>query len=162
MLCIGTHTELVVEHMRYAQLGIGVLALLLAAFGCLSPPAARTLEFKAHNLYLSVEMAVTAAQVETGLMGRTHMGERSGMLFDMGHAYRPSFWMYRTLIPLDAVFLDENFTVVDIQSMTPCRSDDARTCPFYTSRGVARFVLEVNAGFCEKNNIKIGDKARLE
>lgn len=154
--------------MGCGQLGIGVLALILMTSGCLlfpPPPVSsslRTLEFQARNLSLPVEMPATAEQIRTGLMGRTHLDGNGGMLFDMGHSYRPSFWMYRTIIPLDAVFLDENFTVVDIQSMTPCRSNDSRACPVYTSRGIARYVLEVNGGFCAKNGIKIGDQARLE
>ncbi len=142
--------------------------LLALSFGCLGPSAAppsfRTLEFKSHDISLSVEMAATPAQIETGLMGRTFLDERSGMLFDMGPApaYRPTFYMYRTLIPLDAIFLDEGMSVVDIQSMAPCLSERASGCQRYTSRAPARFVLEVNGGFCEKNGIKIGDKARLE
>ncbi len=144
-----------------------VLLLLVFSSGCLSlqpassAPSFRTLSFA--NATLSVEMAATKAQIETGLMGRTSLGGRSGMLFDMGSGRTaPSFYMYRTLIPLDAIFLDENMYVVDIQSMTPCASEDSRACKIYTSRVPARYVLEVNAGFADKNGIKIGDKANLK
>ncbi len=136
MACIGT-----------AQSGTGM--------------AVRHLSFDSHNAALAVEIADTPQEIDTGLMGRTHLDENSGMLFDLGSVQTAHFYMYRTLIPLDAVFLDGDMKVVDIQTMTPCKSENAKDCPWYNSRAPVRFVLEVNAGWAEKEGIAAGDTARL-
>ena len=150
--------------------------MILAIFGLLSTMAclgtaqggsgpagfgSRPMFFDAHNLTLEVEIANTTSEIDTGLMGRTHLDNDSGMLFDLGSMQTAHFWMYHTLIPLDAIFLDEDMRVVDVQTMTPCESDNAGDCAQYDSRAPARFVLEVNAGFAGREGIKIGETARL-
>jgi uncharacterized membrane protein (UPF0127 family) len=76
------------------------------------------------------------------------------MLFIFPEEMPRSFWMKDTLIPLDMIFISAYLVIVDITTMQPCATDP---CPDYTSRQPARYVLEVNAGYCRSRNIAIGD-----
>ncbi len=92
-----------------------------------------------------------------GLQGRSHLPLDEGMLFVFEEAGKYSFWMKKTLIPLDIIWIDSDFVVVDIKNNTqPCKSD---FCPTFTSSQKAKYVLEINAFLAEENGIKVGDKA---
>ena len=59
--------------------------------------------------------------------------------------------------PIDVIWLDENYRVVDI-------AQDVRPDSFpkvFDPQGPAKYILEVNAGFSGRNNIKIGDRLEL-
>jgi uncharacterized membrane protein (UPF0127 family) len=140
------------------------LAFIIIFSGCLGSQLEfghGKLFFERQNITLLVELATTQEQIRQGLMYREHLGENEGMLFDMGFSSRHSFWMYNTLIPLDAIFLDEQMRIVDMQTMVPCGSSNPSLCPSYTSKALARYVLEVNSGFAKRHGLKVGDKARL-
>lgn len=106
----------------------------------------------------AVELAKTPAAREAGLMNRTSLGEKSGMLFVFDSAEEYNFWMKNTLIPLDIIWIDENLKVVAVKTAEPCRED---FCEVYAPDRAALYVLEVNAGEAEKNNVKVGDSARF-
>lgn len=107
---------------------------------------------------IQVEIADTELERETGLMNRESLQENSGMLFVYPDSEIRSFWMKNTLIPLDIIFIDENLEIVDIKNALPCYSEP---CALYTSSLPAKYVLEVNSGFSEENNISIGEKVSL-
>ncbi len=102
---------------------------------------------------LQVEVANSSATRMKGLMGRKSLDEYSGMLFAFGGPGRYGFWMMNTSIPLDAVYLSQNGTVVDIVQMDPC---GLIGCPVYYPKADASYVLEVNQGFSERHGIEIG------
>ena len=64
-----------------------------------------------------------------------------GMLFDKGTWSSSGFWMKNTYIPLDILFLDDTFTVIDIlYDMKPLDT---------TNRNINkpwRYAIEINAG----------------
>ena len=67
--------------------------------------------------------------------------------------------MKETLIPLDMIWMDYARRVVFIAAdVPPCKSDP---CPTYTPPRDALYVLEVNAGYTQKNSIKVGDAAEF-
>ena len=91
-------------------------------------------------------------------MFRSHLNESSGMLFVFPDEQKRRFWMKNTLMPLDIIFISSNFTIVDIkQNFAPCQTDP---CETYTSKEPAQYVLEVNAGFVDRNNVSIGNHIR--
>jgi uncharacterized protein len=98
------------------------------------------------------EVAVTDAQHEAGLMNRNTLGTNDGMLFVFQDAQTRYFWMKNTNIPLDMIFVGTDKIIVDINENTTPQS----TVP-YASAGPARYVLEVNGGYCASKNINIGD-----
>ena len=106
---------------------------------------------------IDCEVAQDSAAVQKGLMFRKHLTAHQGMLFIFPQSSNWSFWMKNTLIPLDIIFIDEKFRVIDIiEDCDPCEEDQ---CEHFCSRG--KYVLEVPAGFCRKNEIDLGLKIKL-
>ena len=104
---------------------------------------------------INVEIADDNEERINGLMFREKLDENSGMLFIFENGEYQTFWMKNTLIPLDMIFIDENFQIVDIKNAIPCKEE---RCDSYKSSKPAKYVLEVNKGFTIKNNIKLGDR----
>jgi uncharacterized protein len=110
------------------------------------------LTFLKNQEKLTIEIADNDAETTQGLMYRRSMPDSCGMVFIMPNYEPQKFWMKNTYIPLDIIFLDESKKIVTIQ---------ANTTPF-SEAGVesydkAKFVLEVNAGYCKLKGIKKGD-----
>jgi uncharacterized membrane protein (UPF0127 family) len=66
------------------------------------------------------------------------------------------YYMKNTFIPLDIAFIDDNFKIIDIQTMQPL---DETTV---ASRGKAMYALEANKGFFKRVGLKVGDKLEFE
>ncbi len=92
---------------------------------------------------LQVEIATTPSQREYGLMNRTSLELDKGMLFVFETEAIHTFWMKNTLIPLDMIWIKKDWTVVDIQTAQPCKTD---SCPSSTPSWSGLYVLETNAG----------------
>lgn len=100
-------------------------------------------QVKVGNTTFTVEIADTSPLRQKGLMFRESMPLDAGMLFFFNRANTWSFYMKNTLLPLDIIWLDEEWSVVDIQTVQPCGTQTP--CPTYTPKGNAQYVLEVNA-----------------
>lgn len=129
-----------------------LLCAALLLFGCTddSGPSVTLLDNDGNLVTIAVEVARTPEEQQKGLMGRTSLDDDQGMLF-IFETQRPlSFWMKNTLIPLDILFFDAQGAFVSSATMTPCTADP---CKNYPSAGLARYALEVPAGFMERKNI---------
>ena len=110
-------------------------------------------------LTIDAELATTPETRTHGLMERPSLPGDRGMLFIFEGAQLLTFWMFNTLIPLDILFADAERRITSIYaSVPPCRPP--LRCPTYASRGLAQFVLEVNAGTAAKVGIEVGDALR--
>jgi len=107
------------------------------------------------NIVVNVEIADDDEERAQGLMFREFLDEKNGMFFVFDDDDFYSFWMKNTLIPLDMIFISENFEIVDIIYAEPCKTDQ---CESYKPAKPAKYVLEVNGNFTIKNNIEIGNK----
>ena len=107
---------------------------------------------------INVEIADDNQERMEGLMFIEHLIENNGMLFVFQNEEQQTFWMKNTLIPLDMIFIDENFKIVDIKYAVPCDKDP---CRLYESSNPAKYVLEVNGNFTNRKNIKIGNLVTL-
>ena len=105
---------------------------------------------------INIEYTDTSEKLVQGLMNRPVLSENSGMLFSFPDIKIREFWMKNMLIPLEIMFIDTFGRINEIITMEPC-PPDAQICPVYTSKGPARFAIEVNTGFTAKNNIIEGD-----
>lgn len=136
-----------------------IIFLLIFVIGCTKNIDKNLGEILIENgektVRIAVEIADDDEEVTMGLMFRENLDENSGMFFVFGDENYRSFWMKNTLIPLDIIFIGENFEIVDIEYAVPCKEDP---CALYKSSKPAKYVLEVNADFTAKNNIGIGDK----
>lgn len=108
---------------------------------------------------VDVEIADSPKERQDGLMYRENLDENSGMLFIFEREKPVSFWMKNTKIPLDIIFTSGNGTITEIKgAVQPCLSDP---CTTYPSEYPTRYVLEVNSGFSDGNNIQVGDKLAI-
>lgn len=80
------------------------------------------------NQCFLVELAKTPEERQKGLMYRKYMAENNGMLFIFNHSDIYNFWMKDTRIPLDILWIDENFKIVKVLTAEPCITDP---CPTY-------------------------------
>ena len=101
----------------------------------------------------SIELAITEAQSEQGLMFRQSLAPDAGMLFDFKKPIEARMWMKNTLIPLDMLFLDGDGKIVDIHERAVPYSLDV-----IASKAPARFAVELNGGTVARLGIKIGDQ----
>jgi len=102
---------------------------------------------------LDIETVSKPKDVQQGLMYRKSMEENRGMLFLMPKEEKQSFWMKNTHFPLDIIFINSNKEIVSIGKNTVPFSKDP-----VPSNVPAKYVLEVNAGYCKKYNVQVGDK----
>jgi uncharacterized membrane protein (UPF0127 family) len=85
----------------------------------------------------------------------TKLGENEGMLFLYLREEILSFWMKNTTLKLSIAFINKRGEITEIRDMEPLGMDSVR------SAKKAQYALEVNQGWFEKNNIKVGDKVKL-
>ena len=88
-------------------------------------------------------------------MFREHLDKESALLFVFKEGGFYGFWMKNMRFPLDIIWVSDDKRIVDIKTNTPpCLS----VCESLIPAVKARYVLEVNSGFVNKHNIKIGDR----
>jgi len=102
---------------------------------------------------IDIEIADNDYERQLGLMNRQSMEEMQGMLFIFPQERYQSFWMLNTLFSLDIIFINNNKEIVTIHKNTTPLSEQS-----YPSSAPAIYVVEVNAGFCDRHNIALGDK----
>lgn len=102
---------------------------------------------------IDIELATSAQERAQGLMDRKSMTDDQGMLFIFPAAEQQAFWMKNTYISLDIIYLDDHKEIVSVQKYTTPLSEES--LPSFMK---AQYVLEVNAGFCDKYHIAYGDK----
>ncbi len=135
-----------------------ILILLIVPFLSQSSSSKITPKAIINNKSINLELARTLQEQEKGLMYREYLNNDSAMLFIFQDEQIRYFWMKNTLILLDIIFIDSNKNIIDIQGAEPCKSDP---CKNYISQFPAKYVLELNAGYIQMNNISIGDKIEL-
>jgi uncharacterized protein len=88
----------------------------------------------------SVEVARTEAERRQGLMGRSSLGAREGMLFVFDRDEHLEFWMKDTRVPLSIAFLSAEGKILEVVDMQPLSRKAVR------SRFSCRYALELNQG----------------
>ena len=89
-----------------------------------------------------------------GLSGRDFLPENQGMLFVYNKEDYYSFWMKNMNFPLDFIWINNNRVVEITENVLP---KDYQPPKILRPSQKVNMVLEVNAGFAKKNNIKTGD-----
>ncbi len=122
------------------------------------------IETEADTVHLAVEIAESGAQRAQGLMEREQLAEDAGMIFLYPGQQGPDngFYMFRTRIPLDIAFMDEDGRIVAIRQMLPCESPNPQLCRVYTPGVPYNSALEVNLGYFERHGIGLGDRIVFE
>jgi len=103
---------------------------------------------------ISVEVADTPALQELGLSGHKPLTQNEGMIFIFNESKQYGFWMKDMLFPIDIIWFDEQYRIVDVWENAEPQSYPTSFAP----RTPGRYVLEVSAGYFGKHQLRIGDK----
>lgn len=108
---------------------------------------------------IRVEIVETNADKAKGLSGRKYLGEGDGMLFDLISENSPHmFWMKDMLIPLDIIWItNDKIFQIDANIQPPELNTPDKELEKIVVDEKIDYVLEVNAGYTEANDVKEGD-----
>lgn len=107
--------------------------------------------------HLDIEIAETDYETQTGLMYRKGMENQQGMFFIFENESRKSFYMKNTEFPLDIIYINKDFEIVNIYKNAVPFSKTS-----LPSGAPAQYVLEVNAGLSDQWKLEPGDKVVFE
>ncbi len=102
---------------------------------------------------LSIEIAESEYETQTGLMYRESMAKDQAMLFIFPDERIHNFYMKNTAIPIDIIFIKEDLTIASFQENAKPFDETG-----LSSQVPVKYVLEVNAGLAQKWLLEIGDK----
>ena len=137
-------------NVSYSIFTITILFYLVSAFAD-SASGSNTIEIRLDASRYRVELATTPVQRRRGLMFRKKLEAEEGMLFVYPATGDHRIWMKNTLIPLQVIWIDEEFRVISIQRLEPCT---ILNCKIYGAQKPARYILELSD---HEHNIKPGD-----
>ncbi len=109
-----------------------------------------------NNNKIKVEIADTPDLRYKGLSNRDYLCDDCGMFFLFNDKSERIFVMREMRFNLDIIWIDDN-NIIKIDKNLPAEGINFNK--FYSPGEAVDKVLEVNANFCDKNNIKVGDKA---
>lgn len=115
-----------------------------------------------NGVRLNIEVADTAEERNKGLGGRQALASDSGMLFIFPKEDKYKFWMKGVTFPLDIIWIRKNIIVDIHKNALPTTGQADKDIPIYSPAEPIDKVLEVNGGFSDINNIKIGDTVSFE
>jgi len=112
---------------------------------------------------IKVEVADTLEKQMMGLSGREGLEKNTGLLFIFDQPAKYSFWMKDMKFSIDIIWLAPSAVeglvkIVDIKKNALPESYPESFSP----EEPASYVLEVNAGFSDQNNLKKGDEAVIK
>ncbi len=126
------------------------------------PQAFKTI--KIGDSSIKAEVADTDTARQKGLSGRASMAKDSGMLFVISNnKSTPTFWMKDMKIAIDIVWI-KNGKIIQIDKNVPPPSFGTpdNKLKLYSPKSAVDYVLEVNSGYSDANNIKVGDSLLIE
>ncbi len=135
-----------------------IFGLLAVAINIQPSDAMRRETLKLHTAAqgehdVNVEITETDEERAQGLMFRTHMPEKNGMLFFYKTPREITMWMRNTYVPLDMVFIRKDGTIHRIEARTEPLSE-----AIIGSHGDTVACLELAGGEAARLGLKPGDK----
>ena len=111
------------------------------------------------DVEISCEIAKNIVSKMKGLMHRKTLPVDEGMIFTFLIPWHRFFWMKNVKIPLDIIFINNNFKIIAIHEAPVEKGILYKN---YWSHGMCKYVVETNMGFCKKNNITKGTKIEIK
>jgi len=113
---------------------------------------------KINEATLKFELAESQVEKTQGLSNRNRLAKDEGMLFIYSEYSLHSFWMKGMLFPIDIIWLQDNL-IIDITANVPIPT--STNLIIYKPNKPVNKILEVNAGWVQTNNVKIGDSIEI-
>ena len=109
------------------------------------------------NVEIEIEIADTPAERSQGLSGRRSLAENEGMLFVFDSSQIVSFWMKDMRFSIDIIWVSEELAIVGIEkNLSPATFPQT-----FSPTEPVKYVIELNAGWADNNNIEVGDSVNL-
>jgi len=115
----------------------------------------RTVEIRSGTVTMTVELAMSPREQETGLMFRKELKDGRGMLFVYDSDRKLAFWMKNTIIPLSIAYLGSDGIIKVILDMKPLSLEPIESGHY------VRYALEAPLGWFERAGLKPGDRFDL-
>lgn len=117
---------------------------------------------KINEVEITIQTANTTNERAKGLSGKAFLGENEGMIFTFSQKTYPAFWMKDMNFALDIIWiLNDTIIHIDENVPSPKPEQNESDLPLYKPPKAVNYVLEVNAGFCQRNGIKVGDSVEI-
>jgi hypothetical protein len=138
-----------------------VVIFLISIFFFTARPAAAPLQaiVEINSRIIDVEIASTPREFYRGLSGREALCPNCGMLFVFPDKKERGFVMREMNFPLDIIFIADSRIIKIAEKLPPAGKNPTEV---YRSGAPADQVLEVNAGYADKYDFKIGDAVRVK
>ena len=136
-----------------------------------APQAQETKSVKIGSVSIKVDVADSDAEKQKGLSGRSSLGKDNGMLFVISNnKTTPTFWMKDMKIAIDIIWIlsssgdvkEGKIIQIDKNVQAPSFGTPDNKLKLYSPKSAVDYVLEVNSGYSDLNNIKVGDSALIE
>jgi uncharacterized membrane protein (UPF0127 family) len=108
---------------------------------------------------VNIEIVEGEEDLARGLSDHNVLGENNGMLFLLDGYYLPGIWMKDMDFAIDIIFIRDDVVVSYDKNAQPETGDNLTV---YKPKTFVNRVLEVNSGFIDKYNLKIGDKVKFK
>lgn len=123
----------------------------------------KTTPISIRSLKVDADIAKSADERKKGLSGRDGLEISRGMLFVFDSNSDWAIWMKNMKFPIDIIWIDENKKIVYIvQSALPEPGKKDSQLTVYKPSTSAKYVLEINAGIANANNLQVGDSVNFE
>lgn len=106
---------------------------------------------------IDAEIALNAAEEQTGMMFRTNIQETDAMLFVLPYTTQASFWMKNCPESISAAYVTPDGIIAEIHHL-----EQNDTNPVVAATDNIRFVLETKEGWFTRHNIAPGTVIRTE
>jgi uncharacterized protein len=113
---------------------------------------------------IKAEVAQTDLERQKGLSGRSGLAKDSGMLFIIGdNKATPTFWMKGMKFAIDIIWIKAGKIIqIDKSVPPPALGTPDKNLKLYSPNTAVDYVLEVDAGYSDSKNIKVGDAVSIE
>ncbi len=106
---------------------------------------------------INIDIAATSSDRTRGLSGRESIDHDYGLFFVFEESGYHGIWMKDMHFPIDIIWIDESMRINHIEKNVKPESFPK----VFTPKKKSRYVLELNAGYVDKNGIRIGDQIDL-
>ena len=139
-----------------------LVALALAGCGDAGGDSSNDGQLRVGEAKVKAEIADDNAERALGLGGRDSLARDAGMYFVLTTS-SPRIWMKGMRFPLDLVWINDG-RVVQVTPRVPDEPPGTpeTQLPVYSPSKPANRVLEVNAGWAQRNGVRPGDPVRFE
>ncbi|MCF7794878.1 DUF192 domain-containing protein [Patescibacteria group bacterium] len=119
----------------------------------------KTKEVILKNITFQVEVADENREHYKGLSNRNYLCGNCAMLFIFEDVKKRSFVMREMMMPIDILYINDGI-IIDIYRDLEPESKDYNN--YYKSSKPVDMVLEINANYSDRYNIKVGDKIKID